>query len=153
MNSFTGVFFPDKPPHPAIEVLRNWAGKKNLQLREEHNLVILCQQDSGTASNNEWLIVADASFYNKNEMANQWGVPADSVLKLSPAEFILKGLTKKGIAFTEGLVGDFAIVAFHRPTATLYCFRDQHGFRPLYYHQQHGLFFFSNELNSLTSLP
>ena len=153
MNSFTGIFFPDNPTHPAIDVLRNQARNNDLHLLEEHNLVILYQQKDNTASNNEWLVVTDASFYNKKEMAGRWGSPAASLQSLSPAEFILEGLSKKGFSFTDGLVGDFAVVACHRPTDTLYCFRDQHGFRPLYYQHKNGLFFFSNQLNSLTSLP
>ncbi len=153
MNSFTGIFFPDNPTHPAIELLRKLAGNRNLQLQETDNLVIVCQEKAGRASNADWLVVCDASFYNKKEMARQWSSPDISLQESTPAEFILEGLTKKGTSFTDRLMGDFAVVAFHRATATLYCFRDQHGFRPLYYHQQNGLFFFSNHLPSLTSLP
>ncbi|HYX06501.1 MAG TPA: asparagine synthase-related protein, partial [Bacteroidales bacterium] len=153
MNSFTGIYFPDNPQHPAIEVLRNMTRKQNFQLLEEPNLVIQCQQHTETASNNEWLVVTDAAFYNKEEMASRWGLPAASLQQLPAAEFILQGLSKKGVSFTDGLVGDFAIVAYHQPTDTLYCFRDQHGFRPLYYYRQNGLFFFSNQLTKLSSLP
>lgn len=65
----------------------------------------------------------------------------------------LERLGRRGIAFVDDALGEFAVAAWDAPARTLLCARDAFGARPLYYHWDGRRLAFASEVPALFEDP
>ena len=61
----------------------------------------------------------------------------------------LERLRRRGAAFVDDALGDFAVAAWDAPARTLVCARDAFGVKPLYYHWDGRRLLFASEVDAL----
>ncbi|MDC7692778.1 asparagine synthase-related protein [Asticcacaulis sp. DXS10W] len=77
-----------------------------------------------------WIVAADARLDNRDELIARL-LPEEAIV--SDAHLVFCALSQWGEAAPKHLRGDFAFVALHKTSHTLFAARDPFGVRPLYY--------------------
>ena len=83
----------------------------------------------------EWLVAIDGRLTDRESLARRLGVPSTSSRTL-----VLEAWSRWGVSTPTHLQGNFAIIAWHRPSRQLHLVRDQLGQRPLFYRTVPGGF-------------
>ena len=106
---------------------------------------------TGIASDDECVVVADASLYYVEDLRRAIG-PAVGRAR-TPAQLILSAYRAFGDACVERLEGDFAFVVWNRKTGRVFCARDFAGRRPLYVAEIGGAVVIASDIASVTAHP
>jgi asparagine synthase (glutamine-hydrolysing) len=106
---------------------------------------------TGIASDDECVVIADASLYYQQDLRRAIGPTAARAR--TPAQLILSAYRAFGEQCVERLEGDFAFVVWHRTTGRVFCARDFAGRRPLYVAEIDGAVVVASDIASITSHP
>lgn len=96
-------------------------------------------------------ITADATLFNRPELSKELGISLKN--ELTDSALILKSFQKWGKECPRHLNGNFAFAIWNRDKRELFCARDHHGIKPLFYSHEGGTFGFSSEIKGLMALP
>ncbi len=94
------------------------------------------------------IMVADASIYNREELIGQLGLSAPDI---SNNELLMEAYLRWGIDCPKYMNGDFAFVVWDKDQ--LIIVRDHLGVRPLYYYNDDKVFAFATDYRALLALP
>ncbi|MDG0814408.1 hypothetical protein [Cohnella rhizosphaerae] len=97
-------------------------------------------------------ITADVILDNREELANQLGVPLAELAELPDARLLLLAYAKWGEEMPRHLIGDFAFAIWDESEETLFGARDFTGNRTLYYNDSGARFAFCTTIAPLLPL-
>jgi asparagine synthase (glutamine-hydrolysing) len=109
------------------------------------NSISLATDHTALFRNDHLVIVADASLYNRKDLAHRLGLKT-SATEAGDAELILLAYEKWGSQCPGFLYGDFAFVIFNTQNGDFFGGRDPLGVRPFFYSQVQNSFVFASEL-------
>lgn len=95
------------------------------------------------------IIIFNGEIYNFKEIATELNC---NLKTSSDTEVIIEAFEKWGVDFVNKLNGMFAIAIYQIETEKLFLFRDRMGVKPLFYYFENGLFLFSSEIKSISSI-
>ena len=97
--------------------------------------------------------VCDARLDNRDEIARQVGISADTLAAAPDSAIIFSAYRKWGKACVDHLIGDFVFAVYDRGAGTLVVARDHMGQRHVFVHSGNGFFAFASEKKGLWALP
>lgn len=103
--------------------------------------------------NGEWVIVFNGCIYNFPQLKTELKSLEHTFRSTCDTEVICEGLSEYGPDFFKLLNGMFAVVAWHKPTRSLYITRDRFGVKPLYYWFNGRSFVFASEVKAILKHP
>ena len=170
MTAIVGVFGDGGGDAPLLEApaMRRMLaaarvrGGTTARIHHEGNAVLGVAQSSGDveppandltgiASDDECVVVADASLYYTQELRRAIG--PDAAQARTPAQLVLKAYRAFGERCVERLEGDYAFIVWHRRTGRVFCARDFAGRRPLYMAELRGAVVIASDVASITAHP
>lgn len=106
-----------------------------------------------SSKNGEWHVTFNGCIYNFLELQQELKAAGHHFVSGSDTEVLVESLAAYGVAAISRFNGMFAVGAWHKPTRTLYLFRDRFGVKPLYYWFRNGLFLFASEVKAILAHP
>ena len=85
------------------------------------------------------VITADARIDNRDELFDALGIPNPDRPTMPDSALILKAYRKWGQDCPNHLLGAFAFTIWDKKEQSLFCARDQMGFKPFYYYRSHRI--------------
>ncbi len=106
-----------------------------------------------SSKDNNWTIVFNGCIYNYLELKQELRARGHQFFTTTDTEVITEGLAAFGIDIIKRFNGMFAIAAWHKPSQTLYLFRDRYGIKPLYYWFNGKILLFGSEIKAFLNHP
>ncbi len=105
-----------------------------------------------TAAAGTWTVVFNGEIYNYIEIAEELRGYGVTFRSESDTEVLVEALHYWGIRCFERFNGMWAVLAWHRPSRTLYACRDPWGIKPLFLCEEAGRgLFFASEIKALSA--
>lgn len=101
----------------------------------------------------KWIIVFNGCIYNFPQLKNELKALGHEFRSTCDTEVICEGLAQYGPDFFKLLNGMFAVVAWHKPSRSLYITRDRFGVKPLYYWFNGRSLVFASEVKAILKHP
>lgn len=95
-----------------------------------------------------YVIIFNGEIYNYKELTKELVERGCHPKTHSDTEIVLQYFQLFGAEAVHRFIGMFAFAIYHRPSESLYVFRDRVGVKPLYYHWKNGEFYFASELKA-----
>ena len=99
------------------------------------------------------VITADARIDNRDELFDALSIPHPARPRTPDGALILKAYCKWGEDCPNHLLGAFAFTIWDKKEQSLFCARDQMGFKPFYYYRSPRIFIFASEINGVLNVP
>lgn len=106
--------------------------------------------DEGTVDPNGWTVVADLRLDVRPQACRSLGI---DLATASDSAIVAAALAAQGEAAIDGLLGDFAFIAWHGPTGRLLAARDPAGVKPLHVMTTPEGIALASEPGALLALP
>jgi asparagine synthase (glutamine-hydrolysing) len=106
-------------------------------------------QDAGAGP----VITADARIDNRQDLFEALGIPGPDRPTMPDSTLILKAYHKWGEDCPNHLLGAFAFTVWDAKEQSLFCCRDQMGFKPFYYYRSRRTFIFASEVKGVLCIP
>lgn len=100
--------------------------------------------------NERYVLAASCRIDNREELASK--IPIKLSQTNSDHEYILAAYTYYQEECIKHLIGDFSFVVWNIQEKTLFMAKDHIGIKPLFYTLQHGILFFTSDLNAFLNL-
>ena len=100
-----------------------------------------------------YLITFNGEIYNYRELAREHQIAPGSLRSSSDTEILLHVWERWGIDCLDKLAGQFAFAVYDRKEELLWLARDRFGEKPLFYHEQPGVFAFASTLAGVLRAP
>lgn len=98
------------------------------------------------------ILVFNGEIYNHLELRDDLKLKGYKFLTTnSDSEVLIHGWQEWGIELPQKLNGMFAFAIYDKHKKQIFCARDRHGEKPLFWSQQKGNFYFASELNAFDS--
>jgi asparagine synthase (glutamine-hydrolysing) len=100
-----------------------------------------------------WTVIFNGCIYNYLELKLELKTLGHQFVTTTDTEVISEGLARWGPDVVKRFNGMFAIAAWHKPTQSLYLFRDRFGIKPLYYWMNNKTLLFASEIKAFLGHP